>query len=81
MLAAGGLPEDALLSSARVLFNGRTSITVEGQQGVVALSPEQIQLKTGSGLLTITGRMLALRELSPERAIIQGETIDGAAYR
>lgn len=80
LLSAGGLPEDALLDSAQVILNGRTSVTITGQHGVVELSSERIRMKTGCGVLTIAGRSLALRELSPDQAIVTGECIDGASY-
>ena len=80
ILQAGGLPEDALLSSARVTMNGRTSVTIEGQNGVIELSQSQIRLSTGNGVLRVNGTMLMLRELSPEKAIVTGEMIDAAAY-
>ena len=80
LLQAGGLPEDALLSSARVTMNGRTSVTIEGQYGVIELSQAQICLSTGNGVLRVRGSMLTLRELSPEKAIVSGEPIDTATY-
>ena len=80
LLQAGGLPEDALLSSARVTMNGRTSVTIEGQYGVIELSQAQIRLSTGNGVLSVRGSRLTLRELSPEKAIVSGEPIDAATY-
>ena len=80
LLLAGGLPEDALLDSARVTMNGRTSVMIEGQRGVVELSQEQIRLATGNGVLNIRGSLLTLRELSPEKAIVTGNPIDAAVY-
>lgn len=80
LLQAGGLPEDALLSSARVTINGRTSVIIEGQKGVIELSQSKIRLSTGNGVLTVCGCMLMLRELSPEKAIVTGEPIDAATY-
>ncbi len=80
LLLTGGLPEDALLDSARVTMNGRTSVLIEGQRGVVELSQAQIRLATGNGVLCISGAQLTLKELSPEMAVVTGESIDAAAY-
>lgn len=80
LLSAVGMPEDALLDSAQVCINGRTSVTINGHHGVVELSCERIRMKTGCGILAIAGSSLALRELSPDRAIVTGERIDGVSY-
>ena len=80
LLEASGLPEDALLSSALVTMNGRTSVMIEGQHGVVELSGTQIRLATGNGVLSIRGCLLTLKELNAEKAIVTGEMIDAVAY-
>ncbi|MBR5287587.1 MAG: YabP/YqfC family sporulation protein [Clostridia bacterium] len=80
LLQAGGLPEDALLSSARVTMNGRTSVTIEGQRGVVELSQSQIRLATGNGMLCIRGCALTLMELTPALAVVTGEPVAAAVY-
>ena len=81
LLDAGRLPEDALFDCARVILSGRNSVTVEGQHGVVELSPSRIRLKTGSGILSITGEGLLLRELSPEKAVIMGEAVGTVSFQ
>lgn len=75
-----GLPEDALTGGARVTVFGRGSVLVEGQRGVVELSPERIRLRTGRGVLSVLGRGLSIRELSVDAAMIVGESVDSAAY-
>ena len=81
LLEAGRLPEDALLDSARVTINGRSGVSVEGQHGVVELSDQRIRLKTGSGLLSITGTALQLAQLSAHRALVSGETIESVSFQ
>ena len=53
-----GLPEDALGGGARVTLTGRTAALVEGQRGVIELSPGRIRLRTDGGVLTIAGEGL-----------------------
>lgn len=75
-----GLPEDALGDSARVTMTGRTSALVEGQHGVVELSAARIRLKTGEGVLSVTGEALRLEELSLDAAMIRAQRIDAVSY-
>lgn len=81
LLEAGRLPEDALLDSARVTINGRSGVSVEGQHGVVELSAQRIRLKTGSGLVCITGSALQLSQLSADRALVSGEAIESVSFQ
>ena len=75
-----GLPEDALGDSARVTMTGHTSVLIEGQHGVVELSAGRIRLKTGDGVLYVSGERLRLEELSLDAAMIRGERIETVSY-
>lgn len=75
-----GLPEDAVVSSARVTINGKTSVTVEGHRGVAELSSGRIRLDTDSGALKVEGERLELRTLSSQLALITGEPVCSVAY-
>lgn len=77
---AGGLPEDAVADCARVTMTGRSAVLVEGQRGVIELAGGLIRLKTGSGVLAVSGQGLRLRELSLDEALIDGEEISGISY-
>ena len=80
MTLACGLPEDVLLSDARVTLMGRGCVLVEGQRGVVELGESRIRMRTRSGVIVVEGEALRLRELSGDAAMIEGERIDSAAY-
>ena len=75
------LPEDALGLGARVTWFAQGSTLVEGQHGVVELSPERIRLRTDTGVLSVCGSALTLRELSPDAAMIAGEQIYTLTYQ
>jgi len=76
----GQLPEDILCDSARVTLMGRSAVLVEGQHGVVELGTEQLRLKTGKGILTVSGDALSLAELSLDAAMIRGRVITTLTY-
>lgn len=75
-----GLPEDALGDSARVTMTGRSGVLVEGQHGVIELGLGRIRLRTGGGVLTVTGERLRLKELSVDAALICGEDVTAVSY-
>lgn len=75
-----GLPEDALGDSARVTMTGRSGVLVEGQRGVIELGQSRIRLRTGDGVLTVSGERLRLRELSVDAALIGGEKVEAVSY-
>ena len=77
---ATGLPEDVLGGGARVTMTGRSAAMVEGQRGVIELSPGRIRLKTDGGVLTVRGEGLRLSELSFDSAVIVGEDVMEATY-
>ena len=75
-----GLPADALEDCARVTILGRSEATIEGQHGVIELSSSCIRLRTGMGILSISGDRLMLHALSAEQARITGDRIDDVSY-
>lgn len=79
MLLSGGLPQDAL-HGARVTWFARSSALVEGQRGVIELTGERIRLRTDSGVLSIIGEEMTLRELSADAAMVEGTWIRTLSY-
>ena len=80
MILRCGLPEDAVTGSARVTLSGRSAVLVEGQRGVVEMGTERIRLKTDSGILSVCGEELRLRELSLDAAMVYGKGIVSVTY-
>ena len=80
MTLACGLPEDALLSGARVTMMGRGSVLIEGPCAMVELGDMRIRLRTKGGVIAVEGEALRLRELTGAAAMIEGERIDSASY-
>lgn len=75
------LPEDALPGGGpRVTMIAQGCVLVEGQRGVVELSPFRVRLRTGSGVVSVCGAALVLRELSADSATITGEPVVTVTY-
>lgn len=77
---AAHIPEDVLLGGARVTLFAQGSAMVEGQHGVVELSPSRIRLRVKGGVVSVCGGSLSLRELSLDAAMITGDPIVMVTY-
>ena len=53
MILKSGLPQDALTGGARVTMIAQGSVLIEGQRGVVELSPGRIRLRTAGGVIAV----------------------------
>lgn len=80
MILKSGLPQDALTGGARVTMIAQGSVLIEGQRGVVELSPGRIRLRTAGGVIAVEGEGLKLRELSLDAAMITGEPVMSVSY-
>lgn len=74
------LPEDAVTGSARITLSGKRSALVEGHHGVVEMSDACIRLASAGGVISIRGRMLGIKELSLDAAVVTGEEIESIGY-
>lgn len=77
---SGTLPEDVLTGSARITLSGKSAALIEGQEGVVEMNPGRIRLKSRSGVISICGKNLKLKELSIDAAIVTAEEILSVSY-
>lgn len=74
------LPEDALTGAARITLHGNSTALIEGQRGVVEMCGTCIRLKSRSGVVSIRGNGLMLKELSVDAAMVQGAEISAVSY-
>ena len=77
-MRTAGLPEDAVLGTARVTMLGKGIARNDNHCGLVELTDERIRLRTRDGMITLTGKGLSLRLLTSDTAQVEGE-IDGTA--
>jgi len=75
-----GLPQDVLEGAARVTLFGSSSAMIEGQHGMVELGKRCMRMRTRSGVLTVLGENMVLRELTADAAMVTGERIDTVTY-
>jgi len=67
------LPKDIIMDVSKVIIIGTGQITVENHKGIVEYSEELIRVNTGSGIMKLCGRNLAIKTILQEEITITGE--------
>lgn len=67
------LPKDIVLDVSKVIIIGTGQITIENHKGIVEYSEELIRVNTGSGIMKLSGRNLAIKTILQEEITITGE--------
>jgi sporulation protein YqfC len=67
------LPKDIIMDVSKVIIVGTNQITVENHKGIVEYSEELIRVNTGSGIMKLFGRNLAIKTILQEEITITGE--------
>ena len=66
------LPGELLPGEGCVTLSGGRQALIEGQQGILAYSPECVVLRLGRQKLSLLGQDLRIRALSGDRLVICG---------
>ena len=69
-------PREVITHVPRVTLTGNERLHVEQHQGVIAYSPEEILLRTASGMLRINGTELRFSTYNAGEALIIGRIED-----
>ncbi len=64
---------DVLSKIPLVELAGQKRVLIENHSGVLAYSPEEIQIKVSYGKLSVCGEGLSLLEMSHEQLVIRGQ--------
>ncbi len=73
-------PREVTSNVPRITLTGRELLHVEQHRGLIAYTPEEIVLRTASGLLTATGAELRFTLYSAGEARITGK-IDAVGFQ
>jgi len=66
------LPKELVLDRPKLTMIGRNDMMIENYKTVLEYGSGRLRVKTGSGILRITGDSLMIREISSEDIIISG---------
>lgn len=72
-------PMDALRLPTRIVMTGREELLLEGHAGLFSYETGCIRVRTGAGLLQVTGRDLTIDYFGTQDLLIRGR-LDGAEY-
>lgn len=67
------LPKDIVLDVSKIIIIGTGQVTIENHKGIVEYSEELIRINTGSGIIKLCGRNLAIKTILQEEITITGE--------
>ena len=69
-------PEEGAGDMPRIILTGREKVLVERHGGLFSYESSCIRLRTGIGLLTVTGEKLIISHFGAEDVLIRGR-VDG----
>ena len=67
------MPEELTMDLPRITLIGNIKLSVENHKGIMEYSEHQIKLKVNDGFLLAKGNGLALKNISPDEVLLQGE--------
>lgn len=67
------LPKDLVMDLPRITLLGDMQLLVENHRGIIEYTAERIRISTNSGILTIEGSKLTLRNIFPEEIAVDGK--------
>jgi len=79
-LKEADLPQELIFGWPRSVLVGDEKLIVEQHQGIYACSEQEIILKTGCGLLVISGERLSLSRYDRDGMVVLGK-IEKLSYR
>ena len=66
-------PREVTSNVPRITLTGAELLHVEQHQGLLGCTKDEVSLRTASGVLTICGTGLKLRQYSAVEAVVSGE--------
>lgn len=70
------LPSDIVSDLPRVTILGQLHVYIENHKGLVVYSDTELTLKTGTGLIRISGSGFVLKMMLPRELLLEGKVND-----
>lgn len=67
------MPEELAMDLPRITLIGNIKLSVENHKGIMEYSEHEIRLRVNDGFLAAKGNNLALKNISPDEVLLQGE--------
>jgi len=69
------LPKEITLDMPLIVMMGRDELNVENYKNLLEFSPTIIRVKTATGMLSIEGTALQLKQITAENLLITGQIL------
>jgi len=67
------LPKEIVLNIPKLTLVGNGSLIIENYKGIIEYESEKVRVNTGSGMISITGKRLYIKEITSENLYIEGD--------
>lgn len=67
------LPKEITLNLPLIMLTGRDEVNIENYKSIVEYTDTKIRVHTTSGLLTVEGKKLRLKQITAENIVVSGE--------
>ena len=72
-LEIGDIPKELVTSSSKMVLLGNSEFTIENFKGIIEYETDKIKIKSGTGVVTVTGENLTINELGDEELFVKGK--------
>lgn len=67
------IPREIALDIPKIILSGSNNIFIENYKGIMLFENNEMKIRTGIGLLSISGRDLIIKEITSENMSVKGE--------
>ena len=67
------LPKEITLNLPQIIATGRDEINIENYKSLIEFTDTKIRIQTSSGMLTVEGNNLTLKQVTTEHVLITGK--------
>ena len=72
-LEIGDIPKELVTSNSKMVLLGNSEFTIENFKGIIEYETDKIKIKSGTGVVTVTGENLTINELGDEELFVKGK--------
>lgn len=69
------IPIGTLTEASRIELSGNRRVLIEGCRGIVRYDEDEIEIRTDSGQIRLSGRELCMTSLNPACAVVTGRLL------
>ena len=67
------LPKEVVLNIPKITMVGNGNLLLENYKGIIEYADGKVRINTGTGVITLTGEFLVIKEITSENIYIDGK--------